>query len=183
VAELQRLLSGSQEAANAAAKEYSHLIKRINDLKKAWTYAYSKIVKECNKHKFDKSIAAIQRDFESTRTDMGSTSKTPLPVFCVSANTYLTYLTRSGQIKFGFSTSSDTQMPSLRDWLVKFTYSGREDVARSIIDRTELLVATMKPWIDDRRGDVKLSDMDRAKLESILQQEVEALAQVCFGQI
>ena len=165
---------------NAAAKEYSDLIKRVDDLTKARTYAYSKVVQECNKHKFAKSIAAIQRDFECTRMDMGRTSTKPLPVFCVSATTYLSYLTRSGQIKFGFATSSDTQIPSLRDWLFRFTYAGREDVARSIIDCTELLVATIKPWIDDRRGDVKLSDIDRAQLESMLRQEVKELDQVCF---
>lgn len=178
VTELEQSLLDVKEAAASAAKEQSKLMNRVKDLKKASSFAESKVVKECNKHKFDQSIAAIKRDFESTRMDMGCTSTTPLSVFCVAASTYLRYQIKGSIIGLGFASRSDTEIPSLRDWLVKFTYAGREDIARSIVDRTEFLIATMKPWIEDRRGDIKLSELDRAQLASILEKEVKILVQV-----
>lgn len=66
----------------------------------------------------------------------------------------------------------------LRDWLVGFTYDGRENIARSIITGTELLIATMMPWIEDRQGNIKLSDIDRAQVESVLDGMVIELNQV-----
>lgn len=179
IAELEDLVFNLRKAEAVATKEQSNLMKRHKDLKKAIYFAESRIVQECNKHKNQKSIAAVRRDFENTRKGMGCTSTTPLPVFCVAANTSLRYKTQAaGVMKLGFPSGATTEIPALRDWLIKFTFEGRERIASSIVIGTELLIATIRPWINDKQGNIKLSDMGRANVESILEDKVKELDQV-----
>lgn len=178
IVELEKSLSNLNEAEAGMNKEALALMKRLEDLKIGLHFREGKIVQECNNHKNEKSIAAVRRDFENTRKEMGCSSTNPLQVFCVSANTYLRYRAKTREKRLGFPNPSATQIPMLRDWLVGFTYDGRENIARSIITGTELLIATMMPWIEDRQGNIKLSDIDRAQVESVLDGMVIELNQV-----
>jgi hypothetical protein len=183
ITELEESLSDLTHAATALTKDHSSLIKRIKGLQKGMHCIERKVVQECNKDRQEKSIVAVRMDFEATRQDMGCASTTPLPVFCVASNAYLNYQTQSGTRMLGFPSESDTGIPSLRDWLNKLTFDGREKIARSIVDATEILIVAMKPWVEDRRGDVKLSSQERADLISIFETEVEELDQVCANHI
>lgn len=178
IAELEELVSNLKIAEAAATKEQSTLTKRQNDVKKALYFAETIVVQECNNHKNKKAVSAVQRDFENTRKGMGCTSTIPLKVFCVAASTYLRYIARNGLLTLGFPSTSATEIPLLRDWLIRFTYEGREKIATSIVAGTELLITTMKPWIDDKQGNIKLSDMSRGNVESILEGKVKELDQV-----
>lgn len=125
-----------------------------------------------------KSISAVRSDFEATQKEMGSRSKVPLPVFCVASRVYLTYQTRPDAKMLGFPNECDTQIPALRDWMVKFTFQGRKDAAEAVISATEALITDLKPWVEDRRGDRKLSAAEKTQIKLLFSRELEELEQV-----
>jgi hypothetical protein len=176
-------LTELEKAAATDGKEQLSLTKRINHLNKALFHAQSTIIHECNKDRKAKSIAAVRRDFETTQHKMGRPTTELLPVFCVASSTYLGYQNQTGKKKQGFPNNEDTEIPGLRDWLVKVTFEGREKVAREILEHTDILISSMKPWVNNQSGDVKLSDRKQAELESRFEDMIQELREVRFKSI
>ena len=79
----------------------------------------------------------------------------------------------------GFPDVQTTEIPQLRDWLVEFTFPSREQKAQLLLESIERLMGSMRPWIDDRSGDLKMTAMQRREREPEFESLVKGLERVC----
>lgn len=184
LASLRKKLSTLKETAGREADKVDSLDKSIKNLTSAVQSNKSQIYQACNNDRKAKATAAVRKDFENNLREMGKTdSKKALQVFCTASVVYLDYLMiqsmDSGKKTLGFPDQQSTEIPDLRDWLVEFTLPDREAKAQALLEDIERLITSMKPWIDDRSGDIKMSVLERAEREPQFGNRVEELAQVC----
>ena len=178
-ADLQIKLSKLERIVATEAEQQLKLQKRIKDLRSALNHGHSKMTHACNSHKKKNQVAAVRKDFEKTQTEMGGASKKPLPVFSVASATFILYKYRIAKARrCGFPSIQDTEIPQLRDWLFSFTFGQREKDARIILDEAESLITSMKPWVEDTRGDLKISAQERLELEPIFELKTKDLGMV-----
>lgn len=170
-----------KEKAGNYAEEQLSLKKRIEQLNDAQKGTMSQIAVACYNDRKTRQIAAVRKDFENTLREMGKENLTkPLPVFCAASTTFLKYQNKNFKKKcMGFPTKQETEIPQLRDWLTKFTLDNREKNAQAFLQDVEQLIASMKPWIDDKRGDLKIYAAKRKQWEPALQARIKELNLVC----
>lgn len=167
---LEIKLSELQQKAAKANVELLKLQERLEKLTKGLACHENNKIVACSNDRKSNEIAAVRKDFERTQQTMGIAPSKPLPVFCVASQVYLDYENRNNRTRQkGFPTKQETEIPKLRDWLHSFTFEGREKSCRSILEEVERLVSSMRPWIEDRRGDVKISLKERAEWEPKLE--------------
>jgi len=177
---LEDRLNDLKITTGAEAEEEIKLVRGVKHLEIAHHFNISELRLACNNDRKQKSIARVRQDFEQTQQQMGLVSTTPLQVFCTSAETFLKYENPNLKIrKQGFPSRQDTEIPQLRDCFNKFTFAGRDQRAQEILERFEQLVSSMKPWIGDQRGDLKISAGQRERWEPLFEVEIEQLSQVC----
>jgi hypothetical protein len=170
------------EKARKEADLGDSLNKSIVSLNKALQFNTSRIYQACNDDRKAKAIAAVKKDFENNLRNMGKTgSDKTLQVFCTASMVSLDYLMIQdrGMKQMGFPDQQSTEIPKLRDWLVEFTLPGRESKAQAVLEDFERLMTSMKPWVDDRSGDVKFSASEMAQREPGFERSVKELAEVC----
>ena len=182
LAQLRRKLAGLKEIARNEANMIDSLNRSIANLTSALRSTKSQIVQTCNRDRKDKASAAVRKDFENNLREMGDTgTKKTLQVFCTSSVTYLNYISANTSTRkaMGFPDLQTTEIPRLRDWLVEITLPKREEKAQGLLESTERLMGSMKPWIDDRSGDMKMTIIQRRGCEPIFEGRVKELEQVC----
>jgi hypothetical protein len=155
---------------------------RLRSLGKALLFARSRLKVACIQHRNQISTAAIRKDYEATLQEMGRQATKPLQVFAVSAVVHLHYLSRPGAnvIHAGFPNREDTKVADLRDWLLGTTLETRDSYAQAFLEDVEQFVNSMKPWINDKYSDMKISADERKRWEPQLEGQVVELEQVCL---
>ena len=175
-------LARLKETARIEANKIDSLNKGIASLTNALQFTKSQIVQICNRDRKDKASAAVRKDFENNLREMGDTgTKKTLQVFCTSSVTYLNYIyaNTSTRKTIGFPDPQTTEIPRLRDWLIEITVPSREGKAQGLLESIERLMGSMKPWIDDRSGDAKMTIIQRREYQPIFEGQVKELEQVC----
>lgn len=173
-----------KEAASTDADKIDSLNKSIVSLTTALYFNKSRIYQACNDDRKAKATAAVRKDFENNLREMGKTgSDNALQVFCTASVVYLDYLMMQGMDRgkkaLAFPDQQSTEIPKLRDWLVEFTLPSRDSKAQAVLEDIERLMTSMKPWVDDRSGDIKFSAPERAEREPGFERCVKELNEVC----
>lgn len=149
-------------------------------IEKSKFYTNCFINSACIKYRTNLSIEAIKKDFMKSQEEMGRGRERggKLEVFGVSANIYLRYISDEARME-GFRTPQDTQLPSLRDWLIGTTFAARESYALAFLHEVENFVTFIQPWINDKYGDTKMSSAMRELRKPEADCEVSKLEEVC----
>lgn len=141
----------------------------------------SRVAAKCIEHRNTLSSEAIRRDFNKTLQEMGKLQTDSLEVFPVSADLYTIYLRDRDSKIHGFQTLQDTGVPPLRDWLVGTTITTRGKYAQAFLKEVEHVVAWMRPWVNDKFADTKMSCETRDQWEPEIDAALDALSKVCLS--
>lgn len=185
--QLTEEINDLRQLAEAEANKIDGLQNGVNNLQRKASSIESQIILACNNDRKMKSSAAVRRDFEDNLRYMGKETREgkTLQIFCTAATTYLDYQSLSnadsGKRVQGFPTDQTTEIPQLRDWLHRLTVPSRERRAEAILANIELLIGSMKPWIDDRSGDLKMTLPQRQEGELTLEARLEELRQASLS--
>ncbi|RFU34362.1 hypothetical protein B7463_g1957, partial [Scytalidium lignicola] len=175
LAQIENLLDATETEQKNEASELLAIQNRIDSNTKAWWFSESRIHKACIDNRNELSALAIKNDYEATLKEIGKESAVPLQVFGVAAATYLKYITNRLYRSKGFPNIQDTQIGSLRDWLISTTLNDRQQYAQAFLDDIEQFLYALKPWIADTLGDALLTADQRALWSSAIEQRVDEL--------
>jgi hypothetical protein len=180
--QLRKLKHQLADLIRTSNQEDRHLLsleRGKQQLEKARFYAHSRLAAGCMAERNSESIEAVREWFGNTIFEIGKMpSSEPLKVFCVAAVKYLEY--KHNRIpQQGFPTIQHTEIPQLRDWMVGFTFTGRARNAGLLLKEIVMLMESMRPWVDDKFGDIKMTPKQREELEPEFEERCQELEQVC----
>lgn len=177
----QQTLPQLQKLMSEHIKSEESLSKRIDSLQIALNKSCSRAIIRATEYRNAQSIKMVRNDYEQTLQEIHKeTDGATLQVFCVASKTYLEYLRPDITArKMAFPTKADTQIPKLRDWLIKFTWKQRDRNAQVFLESVENLLSSMKPWLHYCSKDAKLTVGQRANMQHILHIPLEGFEEVC----
>jgi hypothetical protein len=141
-----------------------------------------KLRKACIDNRCRLQIAAANAEYQAGRREMGDQHATePLKVFCVSAVAFSLLVKGETEkaLRKGFRTKLETGIPDLRDALIATTWGLRERKARAFIEDVASSFTRLQGWCEDPYSDYRMQQIDRALLQSKIDQHFATLDTVC----
>ncbi|TVY53027.1 Nuclear GTPase SLIP-GC [Lachnellula cervina] len=164
LASLEKKLADVKEATQTEESQVLSLGRRKANIEIALWHARSRVASHCIKYRNALSAEAIRQDFNNSLLEMRRKPKDNLQIFCVSAFLFSAYQVQSKKV-LGFATVQDTEIPSLRDWLIGTTLDTRAKYALAFLADVENFVAWIQPWINGSYGDTKMRAETRERWE------------------
>lgn len=167
LAKIQSELYKAQQRLN----QFEDRLLRNESLKRAF----------CIKNRNEVHTSELRKDFAEQCRAMGRKAPIqPLDVFCVSAQTYFGFLgdRNSANIPPGFLSKADTNIPSLKEWLIQTTLPKRERNADDFLQSIVRFEISLRPWVASKAIDYKLSPEQSLALSTSYNVGMESLSGV-----
>lgn len=183
----KRTRERDQKVLTEFKHEIENLKYKIAGAEKELEAVKSIIIEKCIGRRNETATKCLQRDFINKRKQISRNGpaqaqgdiENTLKVFCVSSVGYLAL--HQKKTYPGFSTCASTGIPQLHTWLLDSTMAAREAEADTLLEKMESLQETMHMWAYDSAIDMKILPDMRAIVESLAEQEIMVLQDVCFS--
>ena len=160
----EQIVEQPDDAADWEAEE-ALLLNKHNDLKLAMKELDEKCLRACIDFRSRDTKEAFSQFFDEARNKFrGGKVKSNIEVLPVSSQAQRKLF--QGNPMLGFANSKDTGFDALDRWIIRSTFSKREEHADSILHRCLVLFDAIEGWINDKV--VSMPNLSKSELGKIM---------------